>query len=122
MANFGSGKVAFRTTVEQIVYNAEPRAAGTYYSTMVDLRRANRALFYVENTLDVPVTAQAIGNRVDSTALAANIDGPTAVGATTGRVSLGLSDVYWHPYVGIEIVIAGAPTSGVLTIYSVTQE
>jgi len=42
--------------------------------------------------------------------------------AANDNLSVGLAWDDWHPFVGIEIVLAVAPTAGTLTISAVIQE
>lgn len=108
----------------ETIYNAMP-AASPSYSSMVDFRNAKRIVIHATSTLDAAVTLQVIGNTIDSTTEACDIDGalPLAAGSVaTQYLSVGLAWDDWHPYVGIEITYAVAPTAGTLLISAVRQE
>jgi len=95
---------------------------GTFYSDkMVDWTKGKRILFKVESTLDQAVQIQLIGNTVDDMNLATDINGPLPCTAN-GNISIGLAWDDWHPYVGVKITVAVAPTAGILTISAVIQE
>ncbi|GAJ03150.1 unnamed protein product, partial [marine sediment metagenome] len=95
---------------------------GTFYSDkMVDWTKGQRILFKVESTLNQAVQIQLIGNTVDDMNLATDINGPLPCTAN-GNISIGLAWDDWHPYVGVKITVAVAPTAGILTISAVIQE
>jgi len=95
---------------------------GTFYSDkMVDWTKGQRILFKVESTLNQAVQIQLIGNAVDDMNLATDINGPLPCTAN-GNISIGLAWDDWHPYVGVRITVAVAPTAGILTISEVIQE
>ena len=95
---------------------------GTFYSDkMVDWTKGKRILFKVESTLNQAVQIQLIGNTADDMNLATDINGPLPCTAN-GNISIGLAWDDWHPYVGVKITVAVAPTAGILTISAVIQE
>mgnify|MGYP000539154724 CR=1 FL=1 len=97
-------------------------SAGTYYSdTMVNWTNGKRILFKVESSLNQAVNIQVIGNTTDGKDLATDI-GPVLPCTANGNISVGLAWDDWHPYVGIKITVAVAPTAGILTISAVVQE
>ena len=107
-----------------ILYSAIP-GLGTTNTTRVDGRGSQRLLFHIVSSLDQAITVQAFGNFTDSVtnlALIANLE-PIPIGSVTTQVlTIGISDVYWHPYVGVQIIAAVAPASGLLTITFVGQD
>jgi len=95
---------------------------GTFYSDkMVDWTKGKRILFKVESSLNQAINIQIIGNVQDSKELATDINGPLPCTAN-GNISVGLAWDDWHPYVGVKITVATAPTAGILTISAVIQE
>ena len=104
------------------ISSASIRSAGTFYSDkMVDFRNGKRILFKVESSLNQAVNIQIIGNVQDTKELATDINGVLPCSAN-GNISVGLAWDDWHPYVGIKITVAVAPTAGILTISAVVQE
>jgi hypothetical protein len=98
------------------------RSVGTFISDkMVDFRNGKRLLFKVESSLDQNVTIQLVGNKADGFNQATDVDGPFPCLAN-GNISMGLAWDDWHPYVGVRITAAVAPTVGMLNIWSVLQE
>ncbi|MBA7656520.1 hypothetical protein ES703_64446 [subsurface metagenome] len=88
---------------------------------MVDWTKGKRILFKVESSLNQAIVVQLIGNISDDRKLA------TAVGlalpcAANGNISVGPAWDDWHPYLGVEVTVAVAPTAGFLTISAVIQE
>lgn len=109
-------------TEKQNLLDMAIRSVGVFDSDFrVDLTRSKRLLVKVESSLDQPVTIQLYGNTDDTPLLAANIDGPVVILAN-GNASIGLDWDDWHPYVGVRITTAVAPTIGILNIWSVRQE
>ncbi len=95
---------------------------GTFYSDkMVDWTKGKRILFKVESTLNQAVQIQLIGNTIDDMNLATDINGPLPCTAN-GNISIGLAWDDWHPYVGVKITVAVAPTAGILNVSAVIQE
>ena len=104
------------------IFSSSIRAAGTYYSDrMVDFRNAKRILFKVESSLNQAVNIQIIGNVQDSKDLAIDINGVLPCTAN-GNISVGLAWDDWHPYIGVRITVAVAPTAGILNIWAMAQE
>ncbi|MBA7599348.1 hypothetical protein ES703_06380 [subsurface metagenome] len=104
------------------IFSRDIRAAGTFYSDkMVNWTGGKRILFKVESSLNQAVNIQIIGNVQDSKELATDINGVLPCTAN-GNISVGLAWDDWHPYVGVKITVAVAPTAGILTISSVVQE
>lgn len=89
--------------------------------SMADCRAADRILIWVKSTLDQDVEIQAIGNIVD--ALQHSIPlGSTATLPAGDFIGITIPPEYWYPYIGIQIVVAVAPTAGELNSTVVTQE
>ncbi|GAI85897.1 unnamed protein product, partial [marine sediment metagenome] len=104
------------------IYRYAIRTIGTFYSNkMVDWTRGKRLVIKVESSLDQAVQIQVIGNTVDDMELATDINGPFPCTAN-GNISVGLAWDDWHPFIGVRITTAVAPTSGILTISAVVQE
>ena len=104
------------------IFSSALRSAGTFYTDkMVNYTKGKRILFKAESSLNQAVTLQVKGNIVDNMDLATDIDGALPL-AANGNLSVGLAWDDWHPYVGIEIVGAVAPTAGILTISAVIQQ
>ncbi len=110
-------------TIFSAAFGAVP--AGTYYTSLVDVQVGQKVVMLITNTLDQAVTVQAIGNIRSVTLPAggfATIGIPVPVAALTGINTIGVSDVYWHPYIGGRIVVAANPTAGSLKIEAIVQE
>lgn len=103
------------------LYSADIRTADTFYSTMVNWSNGKRLIIKVESSLDQAVQVQIIGNNVNSTTRATDI-GPPLPCVANGNISVGLAWDDWHPYIGVEITTAVAPTTGTLTITATVQE
>ncbi len=104
------------------IYNHAIRAIGTFYSdSMVDWTRGKRLVIKVESSLNQAIQVQLIGNHVDDMDLATNINGPLPCPANS-NISVGLAWDDWHPFIGVRITTAVAPTAGILHIWSVIQE
>lgn len=104
------------------IFKQAIRSTGTLYTDrMVDWTRGKRVLFKAESSLNQAVNLQTIGNIVDDTARATDIDGVLPLAANS-NTSVGLAWDDWHPFVGIRITVAVAPTAGILTITEVVQE
>jgi len=106
---------------EEEIYSADIITAATFYSTLVDWTKGKRLSIKVESTLDQDVLIQVIGNNVDSTTKATDINSPLSCPAG-GNISVGLAWDDWIPYVGVEITTAVAPTTGTLTVKVTVQE
>ncbi|GAI87307.1 unnamed protein product, partial [marine sediment metagenome] len=97
-------------------------SAGTFYSDkMVDWTKSKRILFKVESSLNEAVNIQLIGNVQNSKELATDI-GLALPCTANGNISVGPAWDDWHPYVGVRITVAVAPTAGILNISAVIQE
>ena len=104
------------------IYRFAIRTADTFYSNkMVDWTRGKRLVIKVESSLDQAVQIQVIGNTVDDMELATDISTPLPCAANS-NISVGLAWDDWHPFIGVRITTAVAPTSGLLTISAVIQE
>ena len=104
------------------IFEQEIRSTGTFYTDkMVDWTKGKRILFKVESTLNQPVQIQLIGNTVDSLNLTTDINAPQPCPANS-NISIGPAWDDWHPYIGVRITAAVAPTAGILTIWAVIQE
>jgi len=104
------------------IFKQEILAAGDYYSNkMVDWTKGKRLVIKVESTLNQPVQIQLIGNTVDNMNLATDINAPQPCPANS-NISIGPAWDDWHPYIGVRITVAVAPTAGILTIWAVIQE
>lgn len=88
---------------------------------MVDFRTGTRLLLKAESSLDQAVTLQVVGDIFSTTSTRQTaINGPLALPAG-GSLTAGLDWGDWHPYVGIQITVPVAPTTGLLTIYSIRK-
>ncbi|MBA7658650.1 hypothetical protein ES703_66609 [subsurface metagenome] len=122
----GAVEVSVKTSWEakepEQIFSGSIRSAGTFYTDkMVNWTKGKRILFKAESSLNQAVTLQVIGNIVDDKNLATDVNGALPL-AANGNLSVGLAWDDWHPFVGIEIVGAVAPTAGILTISAVIQE
>lgn len=106
----------------ETIFRREIRTAGTFYGdNMVDWRRVKRGLFFIVSSLNQSVSIQIIGNLNNAK------DNATDVGdakTCPANDSIDIIPNYnnWHPFMGVEIVVATAPTSGSLFIWGVVQE
>ena len=106
---------------EQIYSNAI-RSIGTFLSDiMVNYTEGKRLVFVVQSSLNQACNIQLIGNYVDDTNRAVNIDGVLPCPANTS-ISIGLAWDDWMPFIGVRITTAVAPTAGILNIWAVIQE
>lgn len=104
------------------LFSSDIRSAATFYSDkMVDCTKAKRILFKVESSLNQAVQIQLIGNKDASRELATDI-GLALPCTANGNISVGPAWDDWHPYIGVRITVAVAPTAGILTIWAVIQE
>lgn len=122
------GELEIKVTVPWVAKEPEEifrqaiRSADTFYSDkMVNWTEGKRLLLKVDSSLDQAVQIQPIGNISNSKDGAVDINGsfPCTV---DGKITIGLAWDDWHPYVGCEITVAVAPTTGTLTISAVIQE
>jgi len=104
------------------IYSYAIRTIGSFYSDkMVDWTKGKRLIIKVESSLNQAANIQVIGNTVDDMNLATDINAPLPC-PTNGNISIGLAWDDWHPYIGIRITTAVAPTAGILNIWTVIQE
>ncbi len=104
------------------IYQQAIRSAGVFQSdVMVDMRNVKRLTIKAESSLDQAVALQLVGNFVDSFNLAVNV-GPPAVCPINGQTGFGLAWGDWTCFCGVRILVAIAPTAGILTITAVVQE
>ena len=97
-------------------------ATGTFNcDSMADCRAADRILIWVKSTLDQDVQIQAIGNIFQAIENSIPL-GSTATLPAGDFIGITIPPEYWYPYIGIQIVVAVAPTSGELNATVVTQE
>ncbi len=106
---------------ELIFDRAITSAATINADKMVNWTKGKRLIIKVESLLDQAVQIQVVGNITDNYYLATDINGPFPCTAN-GNISIGLAWDDWHPFVGVRITTAVAPTSGILTISAVIQE
>ncbi|MBA7558676.1 hypothetical protein ES708_00283 [subsurface metagenome] len=115
-------KTAWVAKEPEEIYKYAIRSAGTFYSDkMVNWTEGKRILFKVESSLNQAVNIQLIGNINDSKELATDI-GLELPCTANGNISVGPAWDDWHPYIGVRITVAVAPTAGILSISAVTQE
>ncbi len=104
------------------IYRYAIRTTGTFYSSkMVDWTKGKRLVIKVESSLNEAIQVQIIGNTVNDIEMATDINGVLPCSAN-GNISVGLAWDDWHPYVGVRITVATAPTAGILSIWAVIQE
>ena len=88
---------------------------------MIDFRNGKRLLLKVESTLDQNVLIQVVGNSAGSYYQAVNIAAPWPC-AANGNITIGLAWDDWHPFIGVRVTTAVAPTTGILKVDAVIQE
>ena len=104
------------------IFSSAIRSAGTFYSdVMVDWTRGKRIVIKVESSLNQAVNVQLIGNTTNTKDLATDV-GPVLPCSANGNISVGPAFDDWHPFIGVRITVAVAPTAGILTIWAVIQE
>lgn len=104
------------------IFDQPIRSVGTFDSDkMVDWTEGKRLLFKVESSLDQAVVIQLIGNTTGSFLLPTNV-GPPLPCVANGNISVGPAWDDWHPFIGVRITTAVAPTVGMLKIWAVIQE
>ncbi|MBA7558432.1 hypothetical protein ES708_00035 [subsurface metagenome] len=104
------------------IFSQDIRVAGTFYSNkMVNWTEGKRILFKAESSLNQAAQIQLIGNVVDDMELATDINAAIPCPAN-GNISIGPAWDDWHPFIGVRITTAVAPTAGILTISAVIQE
>jgi len=108
-------------TPEQI-YSHDIRVAGTFYSdVMVDWTKGKRLLIVAQSSLNQDCQIQLLGNYVDDRGMATDINAAINCPANS-NISVGPAWDDWHPFIGVRITTAVAPTAGILTIWAVIQE
>jgi hypothetical protein len=133
MADMGGVAVGTKSTPVKTIYSATfgQMPIGTYYTPWQDLRQAKRAAFLVTNYFDQPVTVQLIGQFQSITLppsasgvvpiLDAQLVSAVDILNNPGVLSVGISDVYWHPYAGLQMTVDANPTQGLLTVQEIIQ-
>lgn len=117
-----SVKTLWRAKDPEQIYSHAIRVIGTFTSdVMVNWIEGKRILIKVESSLNQALNIQILGNHVDNFDSAVNINAAIPCPANT-NISVGLAWDDWHPFIGIRITTAIAPTAGILTIYAVLQE
>lgn len=96
-------------------------SADVFYSRIVDWTKGKRLVIKVESTLDQAVQIQVIGNIIESVTKATDISTPLPCAAHS-NISVGPAWDDWHPFIGVRITTAVAPTAGILKIEAVVQE
>jgi len=105
----------------ETLYSAAITTIDTFNSTLVNWSNGKRLVLKVANTLNQDVLIQVIGNTSNSATGATDIEGPLPCVAG-GNITIGLAWDDWHPYVGVEITTAVAPTTGTLVVTATVQE
>jgi len=104
------------------IYSHAIRVIGAFSSdVMVNWIEGKRILIKVESSLNQACNIQVLGNHVDDFNTPVNINDPLPCPANT-NISVGLAWDDWHPFIGIRITTAIAPTAGILHIWAVIQE
>jgi hypothetical protein len=118
----GGTKESWEATEPEQIFSQAILSAGNYYGDrMIDWTRGKRLVIKAESSLSQAVQIQVVGNTTDTKDLATDI-GPPLPCPANGNISVGLAWDDWHPYIGIRIEVAVAPTAGLLTISAVIQE
>ncbi len=103
------------------IYNQPIRVIGTFQSNVVDLREAKRLLIKAASTLDQNVTLQVLGDISNPFSATPDAINSPILCPAGGSCSIGLAFDDWHPYIGVRIIVAVAPITGILNIWSVIQ-
>ncbi|MBA7555810.1 hypothetical protein ES705_48497 [subsurface metagenome] len=115
-------KTAWKAKEPEEIYSESIRSVGTFDSyVMVPWIEGKRILLKVESSLDQAVNVQVLGNHVDNFNTAVNINAVVPCAANT-NISTGLAWDDWHPFIGVRLTTAIAPTAGILSIWAVVQE
>ncbi|MFA5186793.1 MAG: hypothetical protein WC551_09975 [Patescibacteria group bacterium] len=105
-----------------VIFDQEVRQAGDIPADlMVDYSNGKRAIIKVESSLDQAADIQTIGNIVDSFDSSTDI-GPVIACPANDNISIGLAWDDWHPWIGVRMNLAVAPTAGRLRIAVVIQD
>jgi len=106
----------------EVIFDQEVRQAGVIRANlMVDYSNGKRAVIKVESSLDQVADIQTIGNIIDNFDSATDI-GPSIPCPANDNISIGLGWDDWHPWISVQMNLAGAPTAGRLRIAVVIQE
>ena len=112
----------WQATEPEEIFHKEIRSAASFYTEpMVSWQQGKRLLIKVESSLNQNVQIQLMGNVVDNIQLATEINAPQPC-AAGANISIGPAWDDWHPFIGVRVDAAVAPTSGVLIIWAVIQE
>lgn len=104
------------------IFGQDIRVVGTFYSVkMIDWTKGKRLVIAVQSSLNQACQIQLIGNYVDDMNLATDINAAIPCPANS-NTSIGPAWDDWHPYIGIRITTAVAPTAGILNVWAVIQE
>lgn len=122
----GEGITAIQTRWQaaepEEIFHKEIRSAASFYTEpMLSWEQGKRLVIKVESSLDQNVQIQLIGDVVDNVLMATEINAPHPC-AAGANISIGPAWDDWHPFIGVRIDAAVAPTSGVLIIRAVIQE
>ena len=106
----------------EVLFDRAITSADTFDADkMVNWTKGKRLVIKVESLLDQDCDIQVVGNITDNYYLATDINDVIPCPAH-GNISIGPAWDDWHPYIGVRITTAVAPTSGILTISAVIQE
>ena len=115
-------KTPWVAKIPEHIYSYAIRTIGTFHSdSMVDWTKGKRLLIMVQSTLNQIATIQLIGNFVDDMNQAVDVDAAIDCLADD-NISIGPAWDDWHPFIGVRITTAIAPTAGILNIWAVIQE
>ncbi|GAJ10598.1 unnamed protein product, partial [marine sediment metagenome] len=117
-----SVKTAWVAKTPDQLYSHNIRTVGTFNSDMmVDWTNGKRLLIMVQSSLNQACSIQLVGNYVDDMNLAVDINAALPCPANE-NISVGPAWDDWHPFIGVRITTAAAPTAGILNIFAVIQE
>ena len=106
----------------EVIFAGAITSADTFDANrMINWTRGKRLIIKVESSLDQAVQIQVVGNITDSYNLATDISTPLPCAAHS-NISVGPAWDDWHPFIGVRITTAVAPTAGILKIDAVIQE
>lgn len=107
---------------QELLTKTAIRVAGTTNSEMVDYNKGKRLIIKVTSTLDQAINVQPVGNIKNTIVGAANI-GLAPIPCPAGaNISIGFAWADWHPYIGVILTHAVAPTAGEAGVKAVVQE
>lgn len=105
------------------IFSQTIRTVGVFFSDkMINFTNGKRLSIKVESTLNQACQIQVLGNIADTRELAVDIYPAALPCAANGNISAVLAWDNWHPYIGVSITTALAPTVGILTVTAVIQE